>query len=255
MDYANLDVKKPIENKNYKSISQDIIKAINAMVQNALDEGNNKVEINTNIKGTFPLDNINKIAAPLIEAWAAEVFRKVKDKENRTFDLINVQVGTNRTDLADIVLQFHKKESDRYSTANVDVKSTADSIKKAGKSPNITSFAKIRTAYVKDPDFVFIILSIKYNPYAEESSEGFARCIVTLNDFNVYDFKYLSKNDFSINPALGTGQIQIKDIHYVNTTDRTTWELLQLLDDKYISNRKKTFKDWKELAVKNKWIK
>lgn len=225
------------------------------MVQIEFDNGNNKIRIDTSIKGVFPIDNVNKIAAPLIESWCAEVFKKVKDDSNNLFDLINVQVGTKRTDLADIVLQFHKSNDDVYSTANVDVKSTADSIKKAGKSPNITSFAKIRTAYIDDPDFIFIILSIKYNPYAEENDEGYARCVVELNDFNAYDFKYLNEHDFGINPALGTGQIQIKDIHYVDITPRTTWEMVQLLDDKYISSSKHDFKDWKRLAVTHEWIK
>lgn len=255
MDYKGLTLKKPKESNEYKGMSDFVISSIMNMVTESFDRGNDKIEIQTNIHGTLPLDNINKIAAPLIESWAAEVFRHIKDSKNNSFDLINVQVGTHRTDLADIILQFHKISNDNYSTANIDVKSTADNIKNAGKSPNITSFSKIRTAYVKDPDFVFVILSIKYNPYAEEDPSGFARCIVKLQKFNAYDFKYLSESDFGVNPALGTGQIQIKDIHYVKTTTRNTWELVKLLDEKYISSEKHDFDDWKALAVKNEWIK
>lgn len=255
MDYKNLILKEPQERSDYKQISDNVIESITHMVKDSFDSGNNKIEISTNIRGSFPLDNINKIAAPLIEAWAADVFRKIKDDKNNFFNLINVQVGTKRTDLADIVLQFHKSDNGEYSTANIDVKSTTDSIRGAGKSPNITSFAKIRTAYIEDPDFIFVVLSIKYYPYAEEDSSGFGKCIVELRNFKAYDFKYLSEDDFGINPALGTGQIQIKDIHYVEITPRTTWDLVKLLDDKYIASKKHTFKNWEELAVKNEWIK
>lgn len=73
--------------------------------------------------------------------------------------------------------------------------------------------------------------------------------------YNAYDIKYISDSDLSYNPALGTGQIQIKDIHYVTTVDRTTWEFCQLLDNKYLTSSKRTIKDWEELAKTNKWIK
>lgn len=33
--------------------------------------------------------------------------------------------------------------------------------------------------------------------------------------YNAYDIKYLLDPDITYNPALGTGQIQIRDIHYV----------------------------------------
>ena len=31
-------------------------------------------------------------------------------------------------------------------------------------------------------------------------------------DYNAYDLKYIGDSDINYNPALGTGQIQIKDI-------------------------------------------
>lgn len=73
--------------------------------------------------------------------------------------------------------------------------------------------------------------------------------------YNVYDIKYISDEDLSYNPALGTGQIQIKDIHYIKTVDRTTWEFCQLLDTKFLTSSKRTVEDWKGLAEANKWIK
>ena len=74
-------------------------------------------------------------------------------------------------------------------------------------------------------------------------------------DFNVYDLKYISDSDISYNPALGTGQIQIKDIHYVSYQKRTTWEMCQLLDFKYLKSSRRTMEQFYNEARKNKWIK
>lgn len=255
LDYKELDVKIPEESKNYEVMSEKALNKINKMVQRKFDSDDHSIILDTNILGTFPLDNINKLAAPLIEAWAANIFKEVVEIENNEFSLINVEVGTKRTDLADIILQFKFNDTD-YATSNIDVKSTTDTIKKSGKSPNITSFAKIRSAYLEDPDFMFIILSVRYHPYSETNLEtGFAKGVIDLSDFHSYDFKYLSENDFTINPALGTGQVQIKDIHYINIEKRSTWKLIRILDDKYIHSSRRTFDDWKKEAQKNKWIK
>ena len=72
--------------------------------------------------------------------------------------------------------------------------------------------------------------------------------------YNAYDLKFLSDPDISYNPALGSGQLQIRDIRYVKLTKRTTWEFCQLLDRKYINSRK-GFDAWLELAKANEWIK
>ena len=69
----------------------------------------------------------------------------------------------------------------------------------------------------------------------------------------VYDLKYISAADLSYNPALGTGQLQIRDIHYVEIETRTTWEFLQMLDAKFIRSQGK--KAWLTLARKYEWIK
>ena len=73
--------------------------------------------------------------------------------------------------------------------------------------------------------------------------------------YSAYDLKYLSSTDFNYNPALGTGQIQVRDIHYVNLQPRTTWEFCQLLDQKYIGSTRRSFEQWLELAQRNEWIK
>ena len=262
MDYGNYKslVKIPKESPSYPEESEFVLAMINTMVEDAFNAGNKQIVLDTNIRGEFPLDNINKLAAPLIESWAATVFGDIAQVSGNEFNLINVEVGVNRTDLADVILQFKRTDLNQpnpnYTTGNVDIKSTADTIKNSGKRPNITSFGKIRTAYLEDPNFIFVILSIKYHPYSETNPvTGMAKGIIDLHDFTSYDFKYLSEHDFSINPALGTGQIQINDIHYVEVTPRTTWELIQVLDQKYVNSSKRTFEAWVAEAEKRKWIK
>lgn len=198
-------------------------------------------------------DQINKIAGPMLEAWAGEVFAGIRDDLNNPYDLINVE-AQERLGMADIILQFRKNNS--ALTGNVDVKATANDIPNSGKGPNITSFSRIRTAYVKDPDFMFIILSIKHRVYVKRNERtGLMDGIMEVVDHNEYDLKFISDADINYNPALGTGQIQIKDIHYITYQYRTTWEMCQLLDSKYLHSSRRTIDDFIREANKNGWIK
>ncbi|MBQ4469086.1 MAG: hypothetical protein IJQ56_02350 [Synergistaceae bacterium] len=228
-----------------------------AQIMAILDEqkisGNNKIIINTNLKSGLPLKDINKIAGPMIEAWAFEVFAGIRDIDDNEYSLINAE-AQERLDMADIILQFRK--NDRIITGNLDVKTTADDIPKSGRSPNLTSFSRIRTAYVKDPDFMFIILSVKHKNYSQRNSvTNLIDGIMEITDYKAYDLKYISEEDISYNPALGTGQIQVKDIHYVNLQYRTTWEMCKLLDQKFLHSSRRTIEDFYREAKKNKWIK
>ena len=201
----------------------------------------------------LPLENINKIAGPMIEAWAGEVFAGIRDNIDNEYCLINVE-AQERLGMADIVLQF--KKMDKVLTGCVDVKATASDIPNSGKGPNITSFSRIRTAYVIDPDYMFIILSIKHQVYSEKNRKtGLIDGIMEAIDYNANDLKFISDADINYNPALGTGQIQIKDIHYVTYQYRTTWEMCQLLDQKYLHSSRRTINDFYREAKKNKWIK
>lgn len=74
-------------------------------------------------------------------------------------------------------------------------------------------------------------------------------------DHHAYDLKYVSSPDLSYNPALGTGQLQVRDIHYVTIEHRSTWEFCQLLDRKFLNSSRRTLDGWKALAIQNEWIK
>lgn len=189
----------------------------------------------------------------MIEAWAYEVFAGIRDDRNNKYHLINVE-AQDRLGMADVIIQIKKETS--ILTGNIDVKATANDIATSGKGPNITSFSRIRTAYVKDPDFMFIILSIKHHVYSEKNEQThLIDGIMEIVDYNAYDLKYISDEDLNYNPSLGTGQIQVKDIHYINYQYRTTWEMCQLLDKKYLASSRRTFDDFYREAVKNEWIK
>ena len=145
--------------------------------------------------------------------------------------------------MADIILQFKKKRLVELGvTAEVDVKATSEDVENSGKSPNITSCGRIRTAYVEDPDYLFVILSLKHRVYSTRNADTcLMDGIMEVVAYNAYDLKFLSAPDISYNPAIGTGQIQIRDIHYVSRETRTTWEFCQLLDAKYLRSSRRDF--------------
>ena len=251
--YESLIFKIPVESKSYKIDSDFVIKQITDILDGQKLSGNNKIVINTNLKRGLPLKDINKIAGPMIEAWAFEVFSNIKDDDDNIFHLINAE-AQERLDMSDIILQFRKNKN--VITGNIDVKATADDIPKSGRSPNITSFSRIRTAYVKDPDFMFIILSIKHKNYSERNKNtNLMDGIMEITDYRAYDLKFISDADISYNPALGTGQIQIKDIHYVDYQYRTTWEMCRMLDEKFLHSSRRNINDFYREARKNKWLK
>jgi hypothetical protein len=254
--YHELTFKVPQESGDYPECSEFVTTRIEEILRDVLAAGKNKIIINTNLRLGLPMENINKVAGPFVEAWAVEVFSDISQDPNNQYQLIHVE-AQDRLYMADIILQFKKKRKvESGVTAEVDVKATAEDFKDSGKSPNITSFKRIRTAYIEDSDYIFVILSLKHRVYSTRNeSTGLIDGIMEVVAYNVYDLKYLSSADLSYNPALGTGQIQVKDIHYVSMEKRTTWEFCQLLDAKYLGSSKRTLKDWVALATKNGWIK
>lgn len=199
MQYEDMIFKVPVESPDYKENSEFVIRQMNLILDRQKEMGDNKIIINTNLRMGLPLENINKIAGPMIEAWAGEVFAGIRDDMDNPYQLINAE-AQERLGMADIILQF--KKDDKSITGNVDVKATANDIPNSGKGPNITSFSRIRTAYVKDPDFMFIILSIKHKVYVQRNERTrLMDGIMEIVDYNAYDLKYISDADINYNPA------------------------------------------------------
>ncbi len=250
--YKEQHFKEPIESADYKQASDFVIKAVEDIIAKAIKNGENKIILNTNLRNGLPMDNINKIAGPIVEAWAAEIFEDISTSNGNKWSLIHSE-ACPRLGMADIILQFQKSTTfGSVVTANIDSKATAEDFAKSGKSPNITSFARIRSAYIEDADFIFVILSLKHQVFCQRNPQTHLMDgIMEVIKFNAYDMKYISDIDLNYNPALGTGQLQIRDIHYVNLTQRSTWEFCQLLDEKFLSSSKRSFKDWLLLAQQN----
>lgn len=254
MTYDDLIFKIPTESDSYKNDSDFVIFQIHSILDERKKNNQDKIIINTNLKNGLPLENINKIAGPMIEAWAYEVFSQIREDDSNYYNLINVE-AQERLGMADVILQFRNTKGSIV-TGNIDVKATANDIPNSGRGPNITSFSRIRSAYIEDPDFMFIILSIKHKVYSQKNTKsGLIDGIMEIVDFNAYDLKYISDDDISYNPALGTGQIQIKDIHYVTYQYRSTWEMCKLLDKKYLNSSRRTIDDFYREAKKHQWIK
>ena len=251
--YNSLPFIIPKESDNYYQVSEFIVKQITDILNKRKEQNGTKIILNTNLELGLPLENINKIAGPMIEAWAGEVFSHVVAADSNPYSLVNVETQA-RLGMADIVLQF--KKDNKVVTGNIDVKATANDIPNSGKGPNITSFVRIRTAYVTDPDFIFIILSVKHKVYVQRNEKtNLMDGIMEIVGYNAYDLKYLADEDINYNPALGTGQIQVKDIHYVSKKQRTSWEMCQLLDKKFLHSTRRDINQFIKLAKQNKWIK
>lgn len=69
MSYDDLELKKPIESDDYEEYSGFVVCSIENIIKDAMDSGQNKIIINTNLKLGIPMENVNKIAGPFIEAW------------------------------------------------------------------------------------------------------------------------------------------------------------------------------------------
>lgn len=255
MAYETHEFKIPEETDDYCECSEFILSKCNSIMQDAMDAGRNKICIDTNLKLGLPMENIHRVAGPFVEAWAYETFAEVIEDKDNKYGLVHVEAG-ERLNFADVILQFsiERKRSSSV-TGHVDVKATSSDIANAGKAPNITSFGRIRTEYVRNPDLIFVILSIKHRVTSTRNDETkMMMGIMEVVDFKSYDLKYLSDRDLSYNPALGTGQIQVRDIHYVTLETRTTWEFCQLLDRKFMAS-KKGYDAWLMLARQFAWIK
>ena len=129
------------------------------------------------------------------------------------------------------------------------------SYSKTGKSVRLADAQRYVSEYVEDGDFIFIILSIKHRVYStRDEKTKMMKGIMEVVASHTYDLKYLSDSDISYNPALGTGQIQVRDIHYVTLVDRTVAEFCMLLDRKFLASNK-GYDQWLKYALQNNWIK
>lgn len=83
MKYEELKLKIPVESASYNAESRTAVKQITDIFTERLKTSSNKIIVSTNLKQGLPLENINKIAGPLIEAWAGEILVDAMVSGNR----------------------------------------------------------------------------------------------------------------------------------------------------------------------------
>ncbi|MCD6326770.1 restriction endonuclease, partial [bacterium] len=83
--------KIPEENADYPECSEFVVRKVSAIMETAIETGQNLIFIHTNLKRGLPLENINKVAGPFIEAWALEQFEGIAADDGNEYELINVE--------------------------------------------------------------------------------------------------------------------------------------------------------------------
>ena len=73
-DYDKLALKIPKESEDYLECSDFVVSAVEGIIQKAMDEGRNKIMINTNLRLGIPMENVNKIAGHLLKLGHMKFF-------------------------------------------------------------------------------------------------------------------------------------------------------------------------------------
>ena len=110
MTYKTQNFKIPKQSADYQECSNFVTTTVKNIIKEAINKRKNKIIINTNLKFGLPMENINKIAGPFIEAWAIQIFHDVLEDKNNKYQLINVET-VERLYIADVILQFQKQRS------------------------------------------------------------------------------------------------------------------------------------------------
>ena len=79
LKYDELKFKMPVESDTYREDSEFVVSKIIGILDGRMAVNDNKIILNTNLKAGLPLKDINKLAGPLIEAWAFEIFAGIRD--------------------------------------------------------------------------------------------------------------------------------------------------------------------------------
>ena len=75
MSYEDLVMKKLSNLMINEDCSSFVVHSIEKVIKDAMDSGQNEIVINTNLRLGIPMENVNKIAGLLLEAWVFEKFQ------------------------------------------------------------------------------------------------------------------------------------------------------------------------------------
>ena len=93
-----MELKKAIDLEKYNEYSEFVTTKLNEIFKELIVTGQNQIILNTNLKAGLPMENINKIAGPIMEAWAQE---KLLDIVGNDDDTIKKIIECARLDMAD----------------------------------------------------------------------------------------------------------------------------------------------------------
>jgi hypothetical protein len=242
------------ESASYWEKSRFVTSRLGKLFATTLKGAENEILIVTNLRQGLPMGNINVLAGALIEAWAQERLEAAfKGLEGHSANEYQLQAVENykRGGLADIMLHFSR--AGRALSADVDVKATAKDIKGAGQGSNLTSYAKIRSQYLLDPDYIFVVLALEHAVHSHVLADGRIESAIVIKSCSVFDLKALSERDITLNPALGHGQLQMRDMLDIEPEClRSAAEFCAILDAKFLA--KNTEAKLHKLALKKGWL-
>lgn len=174
----------------------------------------------------------HRIAGSLIDAWAFQQLVAITKNKNNAFGLLDVKAG-KRLDLYDFLLFFKFLDEEPEQPIYVDSKATSLDIETSGRNPNLVSFGKIRSLYLRRPHLIYIIVSFKHSL----SEQG-----ITVKSVEAFELKDLAASDIVYNKRLN--QLQLRNIFNVGLEPRTVNDFIRLIDEKFIRSRGR--RDWEE---------
>ena|SRR5260221_2287469 len=84
----SITLKMPEESADYPECSEYVVAQIQNIIQDAIRLKSNLILIHTNLKRGLPLENINKVAGPFVEAWAVEKFEDIAEDPKNKYELV-----------------------------------------------------------------------------------------------------------------------------------------------------------------------
>lgn len=240
INYECIDLKNLKESSDYQAYSELVIRHFRRIIKNRITKKQNNIKFNITLKIGLSNNNVDRFGEDIVKAWLYEILKEDKELDSKSSNIRRTEKQT----VADILLQF--KISNIHiinQEVLMDVK-TSSNMSKDNKILNIISFERLRSSYTNNPDYLFIIIFLKYKIQIKKESEKknfFVNIDVT--DFEIFDLKFISDFVIKFSGSSNIGQIQIKNENNTSIIYRTTSEFCEMLDKKNLFLLKKDLKN------------
>lgn len=119
MTYNDFNLIKANDDKNYSKFSKKAIDIVKGIFDELLSDDENEVILKSNLRNGLPIENINKIAGPVLEEWVFTVL----DSKKEQYGLLQVK-PQKKTALSDVDLKCTIESKLKY--IKIDVKATCE---------------------------------------------------------------------------------------------------------------------------------